>query len=73
MSWEDDLDQAPQAAAVRVFFCLNPDCHRPHVVLLDAQDRPFAQFVVPDYSADGTGFINDLQRACYSSAAMRDR
>jgi hypothetical protein len=54
-----------------VFFCHNPNCHRPHVVLIDDDGRFFAQFVMPDRKPDGSGFLKDLMDACYQSAVMR--
>ena len=56
-----------------VLFCDNPECHRPHVVLFNEHDKPFAQFVVPDTHPDGGGFIKDLKDALYQSAIRRGR
>ena len=61
--------KCPQAFQVRVFFCNNPECHRPHIVLEDKYGKPFAQFVVPDYKTGG--FMDDLQDACYRSSVER--
>lgn len=69
--YEDYIGNVPKAYSVRVFFCLNPECHRPHVVLLHEDGMPFAQFVCPDPQPDGTGFFHDLQGALYRSAVER--
>lgn len=68
---EEELNASRQAAGVGVAFCDNPECHRPHVVLLDEKGKPFAHFVVPDSRGDGTGFMKDLQDAMYRSAVER--
>lgn len=66
------IEDAPQAKRVQCFFCANPECHRVHIVLFDDRDEPFAQFVMPDVRADGTGFFKDLQDAMYKSATERE-
>jgi hypothetical protein len=48
LEFEQALNEARQAHSVRPFRCLNPDCLRTHIALLDEQGRPFAHFVVPD-------------------------
>lgn len=65
------INDAPQATRVQCFFCENPKCNRVHVVLFDDRDEPFAQFVMPDLRADGTGFFKDLKDAVYKSAMLR--
>ncbi len=68
---EIDLSAVPEADYVRVYFCGNPECQRPHTVLFRNR-RPFAQFVLPDMRADGTSFLTDLQHAALKSAMLRD-
>lgn len=68
---ELDLGNARQAHSVQVFFCANPRCLRPHVVLKDEHGKPFAHFVLPDRRPDGSSFLNDLQNAAYRSVAER--
>jgi hypothetical protein len=65
-----NFDKLPQATSVKVFFCHNPDCSRPHVILFDSHGEPMAQFVVPDPRPDA-GFMHDLQNALYRSAVER--
>jgi hypothetical protein len=68
----DFLDGVPVAHSVRVFFCLNPKCKRPHVVLLKESGTPLAHFVLPDPLPGGGGFLHDLQDAAYRSAVERN-
>lgn len=68
---EEEIGRCPQATSVQVFFCNNPRCHRPHVVLKDENGKPFAQFVMPDYKPGG--FMDNLQDAIYRSSVERDR
>lgn len=70
---ERGVAKAPQADYVRVYFCGDPQCHRPHVVLFTETDGVIAHFVVPDARPDGTGFLKDLQDAAYRSAVMRSK
>lgn len=72
MSFEDAVSRVPQAYSVKVLFCENPRCLRPHVVLLDEGGAPIAQFVCPPAEPDGTGFFRDLQDALYRSAVERN-
>lgn len=67
---ELDLDGVPEAEYVRVYFCDDPKCLRPHTVLF-RNGRPFAQFVLPDMREDGTGYLSDLQHAALKSAMLR--
>lgn len=73
MSTSDEINEAPQAASVSVFFCHNPKCLRPHVVLFNDDGKPFAQFICPDIRADGGSFIQDLQDAAYVGVVGRDK
>jgi hypothetical protein len=73
MSFNNRLGNTPQAYSVHVSFCENPRCRRPHVVLLDRNDKPIAHFVCPDPQPDGTGFFHDLKDALYRSAVERDK
>lgn len=68
---EEELNRAPQADSVAIAFCENPQCLRPHVILLDRKGKPIAQFTVPD-PHDGFNFVEVLQRAQYRSAVERD-
>jgi len=68
---EEMMQDVPSATSVRVFFCHNPECKRPHVVLMALDGSPFAQFVMPDPHPDGSGFFKDLQGAMYRSAVER--
>lgn len=68
---ERAVAKAPQANHVRVFFCGDPACFRPHVVLFNADDSVLAHFVQPDARPDGSGFLKDLQDAAYRSAVLR--
>jgi hypothetical protein len=38
----------PIAEGAAVFFCPNPDCNQPHLLLLDEDDQPMAHFVIAD-------------------------
>jgi hypothetical protein len=62
----------PQAHSVQIMWCENPKCNRPHVVLFDEHDEPFAEFVLPDPRPDGGSFLQDLKDAAYSSAVQRE-
>lgn len=56
----------PRARWVRCFACVNPCCRRPHVVLLDADEEPIAEFICDDPET----FICDFQDA--AEAALED-
>jgi hypothetical protein len=64
----------PQARSVEIRWCDDPEgnCQRPHIVLFNDDDEPFAQFVLPDPRPDGGSFLKDLQTAAYHSAVLRD-
>lgn len=66
-----DMTNVPQARSVKVFFCVGPECKRPHVILFDDSKKPIAQFVVPDRRSDGTGFVNDFLCSVIESEMMR--
>jgi len=72
MTTQDELKNIPQAASVSVFFCENPRCLRPHVLLRDDFGLPIIHFVVPDPQPDH-GFMFDLQEALRRSAVERGR
>jgi hypothetical protein len=65
-----DLRDVPQAFSVDTFYCANPRCRRPHVVLYDIDGRPFAQFVISE--TWGPEWIEKLQKALYAGAVERD-
>jgi hypothetical protein len=67
------ISDAPQASSVQVFFCGDPECRRPHVVLFDENQIPFAQFVMPDPRPNGGSFFNDLEDAVYRSMQKREQ
>jgi len=60
---DEELARAPCAAGVGIFFCPDPECGRPHVVLVDLLGKPMAHFVVPEPKPDGTGFMHELKKA----------
>ena len=64
---KDVPDEIPQAHGVGVFFCDEPDCKRPHVMLYDEHDKPLAHFVVPDEP----GFMAQLGEALERSQVER--
>jgi hypothetical protein len=68
----DLSDEVPQAHGVGVFFCDEPLCRRPHVMLFDSDSKPIAHFVVPDPRSDGTGFMSDLKNLMYRGAVERN-
>lgn len=61
---EEVLMLTPVAAGVAIFRCNDPACGHPHIVLLDADHEPIAQFVVPDTP----GFIEELLREVNKNA-----
>jgi hypothetical protein len=63
----EELSQAPQASSVRIFYCANPRCMRPHVVLFDDLDGIIAHFVLPYRRTDGGSFAHDLVEALESA------
>jgi hypothetical protein len=65
------IADSKQASSVQVFFCGDPECRRPHVVLFDEDKIPFAQFVMPDPRPNGGSFFNDLEDAIYRSMQNR--
>jgi hypothetical protein len=66
----DELAGVPQAYRVDWFYCENPKCRRPHVVLFDANDKPFAQFVISEMW--GADWISGIQDALYRGAVERE-
>ncbi len=53
----------PCAHGVGIFYCPDPMCGRPHIMLFDENKKPLAHFVVPDPNPDGSGFFHDLRKA----------
>jgi hypothetical protein len=45
---EEKILRAPIAEGAAVFFCPNPDCNQPHLLLLDEDHAPLAHFVISD-------------------------
>lgn len=70
MTIPDDLSAVPQAHRVTVFYCHNPQCRRPHVLLHDEAGRPMAQFVISEIW--GPRWIKDVQDALYHGAIDRE-
>jgi hypothetical protein len=68
---KDIPDDVPQAYSVSAFFCDEPECRRPHVMLFDKDHRPMAHFVIPDPRPDGGGFFQELKNLMYRSAVER--
>jgi hypothetical protein len=66
MAYEFRDLEVPCASAITICRCEDPKC-TPHVVLLDEDDKPFAQFIVADIPA----FIRHLQAVAYEIAAMK--
>src|SRR5688572_11818361 len=68
---DEILRRTPLAAGVGVFFCEQPECKRPHVMLFNGDNEPIAHFVVPDPHPDGSGFLSELQNLMYRAATER--
>jgi hypothetical protein len=45
---EDDILAAPVAEGASIFFCPNPDCNLPHVLMIDEDDDILAHYVVDE-------------------------
>ena len=45
---EDAILDTPVAEGAAVFFCPNPQCNQPHLLLMDEDNQPMAHFVVED-------------------------
>jgi hypothetical protein len=45
---EDEILAAPVAEGAALFFCPNPDCQQPHLLLIDEDDELMAHFVIGD-------------------------
>lgn len=45
---EDEILAAPVADGAAIFFCPNPDCNLPHMLLVDDDGDPIAHYVVDD-------------------------
>jgi len=63
--------EVPQAHRVRIMWCGGPGCDRPHVVLLDRDGKPIAQFVCPDRYESGGSFPEDLITAFIQGEMLR--
>ena len=56
---EEDILNTPIAEGAVVFFCPNPDCNLPHMLLLDEDNRPMAHYVIDD------NFFAEIERAVH--------
>ena len=54
---EAQIMATPIANGAGVFFCPDPNCHNPHLILLDDDGEPMAHFVI------GPEFYAELQAA----------
>lgn len=63
-----DFDAVQQADGVGLFYCDEPECRRPHIMLFDEHDNPIAHFVMPDDPV----FLKKLQDLMYRSAVERN-
>lgn len=45
---EDQILATPVAEGAAIFFCPNPDCQQPHLLLIDEDNQLMAHFVVGD-------------------------
>jgi len=45
---DDAILATPVAEGAAVFFCPNPGCNQPHILLLDEDNEPMAHFVIGD-------------------------
>ena len=45
---EEDILNTPVADGAAVFFCPNPDCNQPHILLFDEDDELIAHYVISD-------------------------
>ena len=60
----DDLDDVPIAAGGGVFFCPDPTCNNPHIVLVDDDAEPMAHYIV------GPKFYAELKTAMEQKAGV---
>lgn len=45
---EEQILATPVAEGAAIFFCPNPDCQQPHMLLIDEDDQLMAHFVIGD-------------------------
>ena len=45
---DEEILAAPIAEGAAIFFCPNPDCNSPHILLLDEDDNIIAHYVIGD-------------------------
>jgi hypothetical protein len=45
---DEEILSTPVADGAAIFFCPNPDCNLPHVLMIDEDGDPIAHYVIDD-------------------------